>query len=151
MPVFVLTHHPRRGQEMEGGTVVHFVTEGIEAALARAREAVLGLDVRLGGGVATIREYLNARLADHVHIVVAPVFLGGGEPLYAGLDLPTLGYQVTDHVRSEQATHAHVLAYRRDLNLTSATARNVTGLDPVPRLLILGFESAHLGALDSRR
>jgi dihydrofolate reductase len=87
---------------MDGGTVFHFVTDGIEAALARAREAADGRDVRVGGGVATIQQYLNARLIDHMHIVVTPVLLGGGEPLFAGIDLPLLGYEVAEHVPSEK-------------------------------------------------
>lgn len=105
MPVFVLTHHPRPSLEMEGGTVFHFVTDGIESALARAKAAAGKRDVRLGGGVATIRQYLNARLVDAMHIVVSPVLLGGGEALFAGIDLPALGFEVTEHVRSEKAMH----------------------------------------------
>jgi dihydrofolate reductase len=90
-PVFVLTHHARPPLEMEGGTVFHFVTEGAEAALARAKKAAGGRDVRLGGGVATIRQYLNAGLIDEMHVAVSPVLLGGGEALLAGIDLPRLG------------------------------------------------------------
>jgi dihydrofolate reductase len=105
VPVFVLTHHARPPLEMAGGTVFHFVTDGIEAALARATEAAGGRDVRLGGGVATIRQYLNARLIDQMHIAVAPVLLGSGESLFAGIDLPRLGYEVTEHVPSEKAVH----------------------------------------------
>jgi dihydrofolate reductase len=105
VPVFVLTHHARPPLEMEGGTVFHFVTDGIEAALARARAAAAGRDVRIGGGAATIRQYLNARLIDQMHIAVSPVLLGGGEPLLAGIDLPALGYYVSEHVPSQKATH----------------------------------------------
>jgi dihydrofolate reductase len=105
VPVFVLTHHPRAPLEMDGGTVFHFVTDGIEAALARAGEAAGGRDVRVGGGVATIRQYLNARLIDEMHVVATPVLLGGGEALFAGIDLAALGYQVAEHVPSESATH----------------------------------------------
>jgi dihydrofolate reductase len=90
---------------MEGGTVFHFVTDGIEAALARAREAAGDGDVRLGGGVGTIRQYLNARLIDQMHIVMTPLLLGGGEALFVGINLPSLGYEVTEHVPSEKATH----------------------------------------------
>jgi dihydrofolate reductase len=90
---------------MEGGTVFHFVTDGIEAALARAKEAAGDRDVRIGGGVATIRQYLDARLIDQMHVVAAPVLLGGGEPLFAGMDLPALGYEVTEHVPTDKATH----------------------------------------------
>ncbi len=112
VPVFVLTHHARPSVEMEGGTVFHFVTDGIEAALARAAEAAGSRDVRLGGGAATIRQYLNARLIDEMHVAVAPILLGGGEPLFAGIDLPALGYEVTEHVPTHDATHV-VLSKRR--------------------------------------
>ena len=105
VPVFVLTHYVRAPLEMEGGTVFHFVTDGIEAALARAKEAASGRDVRVGGGVATIQQYLNARLIDDVHLAISPVLLGGGEPLFACIDLPRLGYEVAEHIPSEKATH----------------------------------------------
>jgi len=105
VPVFVLTHHARPPLEMEGGTTFHFVTDGIEAALRRARAAAGARDVRLGGGAATIRQYLAARLVDEVHLAVAPVLLGRGEPLFAGLDLVALGYRCTEHAASERATH----------------------------------------------
>jgi dihydrofolate reductase len=116
VPVFVLTHHARPPLEMAGGTVFHFVTDGIEAALARAQQAAGGRDVRLGGGVATIRQYLEARLVDEMHIAVAPVLLGGGEALFVGIDLPALGYEVTGHAPSEKATH--VVISRRDQPLS---------------------------------
>jgi dihydrofolate reductase len=103
--VFVLTHHPRASITMAGGTVFHFVTEGIEAALKRAREAAAGRDVRVGGGVATIRQYLQAGLIDEMHLAVSPALLGGGEHLFAGLDLPKLGYRPSEHVPTELATH----------------------------------------------
>jgi dihydrofolate reductase len=105
VPVFVLTHHARPSVEMEGGTVFHFVTGGIEDALAQAREAAGDRDVRIGGGVSTIRQYLSAGLIDQMHVAIAPILLGRGEPLLAGLDLPRLGYEVTEHVASEKATH----------------------------------------------
>ena len=105
VPVYVLTHHPRPSVEMEGGTVFHFVTDGIDVALERAREAARGKDVRVGGGAAVIRQYLNARLIDRMHVVVSPVLLGGGEALFADIDLPSLGYGVTEHVVSEKAAH----------------------------------------------
>lgn len=108
VPVFVLTHHARASIEMAGGTSFHFVTEGIEAALERAQRAAGGRDVRLGGGAATIRQYLEARLVDEMHLAIAPVLLGSGEPLVAGLDLPALGYAVTEHVVSPNATHVVV-------------------------------------------
>jgi dihydrofolate reductase len=105
VPVFVLTHHPRAPLAMAGGTTFHFVTEGIEAALQRATEAAGGRDVRIGGGAATIRQYLRAGLVDELHLAIAPVLLGGGEPLLAGIDLLRLGYDCTEHVPSEKATH----------------------------------------------
>ncbi|MEI9989812.1 MAG: dihydrofolate reductase family protein [Rhizomicrobium sp.] len=105
MPVFVLTHHPRPPLEMEGGTVFHFVTDGTAAALARARAAAAGQDVRVGGGVATVRAYLTAGVIDELHLAVSPVLLGAGEPLMSGIDLPALGYRIDEHVRSERATH----------------------------------------------
>ena len=105
VPVFVLTHHARPPLELEGGTVFHFVTDGIEAALARAREAAGSRDVRLGGGVHTIRQYLSARLIDELHVSISPVLLGSGESLLAGIDLPALGYAMSKHVPSENATH----------------------------------------------
>jgi len=90
---------------MAGGTVFHFVTDGIDAALQRARAAAAGRDVRLGGGVATIRQYLRAALIDEMHLAIAPVLLGGGEPLLAGIDLPLLGYAVCEHVTTPATTH----------------------------------------------
>jgi dihydrofolate reductase len=105
VPVFVLTHHPRAPITMEGGTVFHFVTDGIHAALDRAREAAQGKDVRLGGGVATIRQYLRAGLVDELHLAIAPTLLGSGEALFTGIDLPRLGYQCTEHVATPNATH----------------------------------------------
>lgn len=105
VPVFVLTNHPRAPLEMEGGTTFHFVTDGIESALERARDAAGGLDVRLGGGIKTIQAYFRARLVDEMHFVIAPVLLGSGERLFDGLDLPALGYACTQHVTSSRATH----------------------------------------------
>lgn len=105
VPVFVLTHHLRPALRMEGGTTFHFVTDGIHAALERAREAAGGLDVRVGGGAATIRQYLREGLVDHMHLAVSPVILGGGESLLAGLDLVKLGYKCTEHVAAPAAMH----------------------------------------------
>lgn len=105
VPVFVLTNHPRAPIEMEGGTTFHFVTDGIHAALERAKAAAQGRDVRLGGGVATVRQYLSAGLIDEVHLVIAPALLGRGENLLAGIDAAGLGYRCTEHVPSERATH----------------------------------------------
>jgi dihydrofolate reductase len=104
-PVFVLTRHPRKSIEMEGGTTFHFVTDGIEAALRRAVEAADGKDVRLGGGVAAIRQYLKAGLVDEMHFAISPVLLGGGEHLLSGLDLLKLGYRCTEYVPTEKAAH----------------------------------------------
>lgn len=104
-PVFVLTHHPRPSITMEGGTTFHFVTDGIQAALKRATEAAKGQDVRLGGGVASIKEYLRAQLIDEIHLAIAPVLLGSGEHLLSGIDLLKLGYQCNEHVATQGATH----------------------------------------------
>jgi dihydrofolate reductase len=103
--VFILTHHPRASIQMDGGTTFHFVTEGIHAALKRAREAADGLDVRVGGGPATIRQYLQAGLIDQLHIAISPIVLGSGESLFAGIDLLKLGYKCTEHVMSPAAMH----------------------------------------------
>ncbi len=104
-PVFVLTHEPRPPLQMAGGTTFHFVGGGIEAALESAREAAAGGDIRLGGGVATIRAYLRARLVDRLHLAIAPVLLGSGEALFAGIDLPALGYRCTEQAATAKATH----------------------------------------------
>jgi dihydrofolate reductase len=104
-PVFVLTHYGRPPLEMAGGTVFHFVTEGIETALERAQAAAGQNDVRLGGGVATIRQYLQAGLLDEMHLAIAPILLGAGEHLLAELDLLALGYKCTSSVPSENAVH----------------------------------------------
>jgi dihydrofolate reductase len=104
-PVFVLTNHPRPSITMAGGTVFHFVSDGIEAALARATEAANGQDVRLGGGVATIRQYLRAGLIDEMHLAISPVLLGSGEHLFSGIDALKLGYRCMKHVATESATH----------------------------------------------
>lgn len=104
-PVFVLTHHPRESVTMEGGTTFHFVTGGIQVALERAREAAGAKDIRLGGGVAVIRQYLQAGLIDELHIAISPILLGSGEHLFANLDLLALGYQCTEYVATAAATH----------------------------------------------
>jgi len=103
--VFVLTHHPRASLKMEGGTTFHFITDGIHAALERARAAANGRDIRLLGGASTIRQYLGAGLVDEMHLAIAPVLLGSGEALFAGLDLPKLGYRCSEHVPTPNATH----------------------------------------------
>ena len=103
--VFVLTHHPRAPLVMQGGTTFHFVTDGMQAALARAREAAAGADVRIGGGVATVRQYLAEAVIDELHFAVAPVLLGRGENVFVGLDLPKLGYRISKRMPTEHATH----------------------------------------------
>jgi len=104
-PVFVLTHHARPPIEMAGGTTFHFVTDGINAALARAKEAAGTRDVRIGGGPATIRQYLKAGLIDTMHLAISPVLLGRGESLLADLDLVQLGYRCGEHTSSAAAMH----------------------------------------------
>jgi dihydrofolate reductase len=105
VPTFVLTHHARPSLTMQGGTVFHFVTDGIRAALTRAKEAAGGRDVRIGGGSATIRQYLQAGLIDELHLAVRPILMGDGEALWSGLDLPALGYEVSEHVAGDRALH----------------------------------------------
>lgn len=104
-PVFVLTHHARAPLEMKGGTTFHFVTGGIHEALDRARDAARGKDVRIGGGSNTIQQYLRAGLIDELHIAIAPVLLGGGERLFEGVDMRASGYECTQFLGSEKATH----------------------------------------------
>jgi dihydrofolate reductase len=103
--VVVLTHHARRPIEMDGGTTFYFVTDGIEAALKQARAAAKGKDVRLGGGVSTIRQYLQAGLVDELHLAIGSALLGKGEHLLAGIDLPALGFRCTQQVATEKALH----------------------------------------------
>jgi dihydrofolate reductase len=112
VPVFVLTHYARSPIVMEGGTTFYFVTDGVESALRQAREAAQGRDVRIGGGVSTIQQYLRARLIDEMHFAVAPMFLGGGEALFGGLDMRTLGYACTERVLTPNAIH--LIAKRQD-------------------------------------
>jgi dihydrofolate reductase len=104
-PVFVLTHHARAPLAMAGGTEFRFVTGGIEAALEQAKAAAKGRDVRVGGGVATVRQYLRARLIDELHLAIRPVLLGSGEQLWHGLDLHALGYECEKSFAGERATH----------------------------------------------
>jgi dihydrofolate reductase len=104
-PTFVLTHHPRDPIEMEGGTTFIFVTEGVEAALEQARAAAGDLDVKIGGGVDTVRQYLRAGLIDELHFALSPVVLGQGEAMFAGIDLPALGFRVAERQASEHAMH----------------------------------------------
>lgn len=105
VPVFILTHHTRPDIQMEGDTIFHFITGGIHEALDKAREATNGMDIRIGGGVNTIQQYLRAGLIDELHIVISPIFLGGGERLFEGVDMRALGYKCIQFVSSEKATH----------------------------------------------
>jgi dihydrofolate reductase len=109
VPTFVLTHHARAPIEMKGGTTFHFVTDGIESALAQAKAAANGKDVRIGGGAATVRQYLKARAIDEMHLAVRPVLLGAGERLFDGIDLRALGYEVANHVQGERALHTTIV------------------------------------------
>lgn len=104
-PTFVLTHFPRAPIEMQGGTTFYFVTDGIEAALQKAREAAGAKDVKIGGGVATVKQYVQAGYVDEIHLAVAPVALGQGESLFSGIDLRALGYRTVEHVATDRATH----------------------------------------------
>ena len=108
VPTFVLTHHARPPLTMAGGTEFRFVTGGIHEALRQAREAANGRDVRVGGGVSTVRQYLQAGLIDELHLAVRPVLLGVGEHLWNGLDLRTLGYECAEQVVGERASHIFV-------------------------------------------
>jgi dihydrofolate reductase len=105
VPAFVLTHHPRSSIEMKGGTTFHFVTDGIDAALQRAKDAARDNDVRVGGGVATIQQYLRAGLIDELHLAVRPILMGSGEHLFADIDMAGLGYQCIEHASTEHALH----------------------------------------------
>ena len=108
VPVFVLTHHARKELPMAGGTTFHFVTGGIGEALSRAKEAAGDKDVRVGGGASTIRQYMEAKLIDELHLAVSPTLMGKGENLFAGLDLPALGYACTQHTASDYAMHVTI-------------------------------------------
>jgi len=112
-PVFVLTHHPRAPITMDGGTTFHFVSDGIEAALEQAVQTANGQDVRLGGGMATIRQFLRAGLIDEMHFVIAPVLLGSGEHLLADIDALRLGYHCTEHVPTPKATHVVITKHNK--------------------------------------
>jgi len=112
VPVFVLTHHARASITMTGGTTFHFVTDGIHAALERAGDAARGRDIRLGGGIATIQQYVRAGLIDEMHLAISPRLLGSGEHLFGGFDAVKLGFQCTEHVATPNATHV-VLSRRR--------------------------------------
>jgi len=105
VPVFVLTHHARKPLAMAGGTTFHFVTDGLDSALRQAKSAAGAKDVRIGGGVATVRQYLQAGAVDEMHLALSSMVLGDGEHLFTGLDLPKLGFSVVKTVRGENATH----------------------------------------------
>jgi len=107
-PVYVLTNHLRESITMEGGTVFHFITEGIDIALQRARQSANGKDVQISGGVHTIKQYLKARLVDEMHLVISPVILGSGESLFDDINLARLGYKCTKSVHSEKAMHVFI-------------------------------------------
>ncbi|SCB15566.1 dihydrofolate reductase family protein [Rhizobium hainanense] len=104
-PTFILTHYPREPIVMEGGTTFYFVTGGIEEALSQAKAAAGGKDIKIGGGVSTVRQYLQAGLVDEIHYAISPVMLGKGEAMFAGIDLPSLGFRVVAHEATEKATH----------------------------------------------
>lgn len=105
VPVFVLTHHKRQPIKMEGGTTFYFVNEGIQSALDRAFDVADNKDVRLGGGISVIQQYLKAKLIDEMHLAISPVLLGSGEHLFSGIDLVSLGYECSDYVATDDATH----------------------------------------------
>ncbi len=107
-PVFVLTHHARAPLAMEGGTTFHFVTDGIQSALSQAKEAAGGNEVRIGGGVSTIRQYLAAGLIDEMHLAFAPVLLGEGEHLFSGMNLQVLGLAPRKTIMGENAMHVFI-------------------------------------------
>jgi|SRR5579872_6350782 len=111
VPVFVLTHHARKPLAMDGGTRFHFVADGIHSALEQAKASAKGKDVRIGGGAATIRQYLRAKLIDDLHLAISPVLLGGGEHLMQGLDMHALGYECYRHIPGKRAA-AHVFLRR---------------------------------------
>jgi len=113
VPVFILTNHKRQSIEMEGGTSFHFVTDGINAALEKAFDSADGKDVRIGGGVNTIRQYLKTQLLDELHLAISPVFLGSGENLYLNLDLTSLGYKCIKHISTDNAMH---LVIKKSIN-----------------------------------
>jgi dihydrofolate reductase len=113
VPVFILTNHKREPIEMEGGTTFHFVTDGINSALEQAFDSANSKDVRLGGGVSTIRQYLKAQLIDELHLAISPVILGSGENLFLNLDLTSLGYKCVKHISTDKAFH---LVIKKSIN-----------------------------------
>ncbi|MCB9248670.1 MAG: dihydrofolate reductase [Ignavibacteriales bacterium] len=105
VPVFVLTNYPRKSLEMDGGTIFHFVTDGIHSALKKAFESANGKDVRIGGGVNIIQQYLKEKLIDEMHIAISPILLGAGENLFSGINIIDLGYYCAENISTENATH----------------------------------------------
>ena len=105
VPVFVLTHHARQSVTMKRGTTFHFVTDGIESALQKAKKVANGKDIRIGGGVSTVRQFLQAGYIDEMHLAFSPCFLGSGEHIFSGIDLPKLGFTVAERINGEGATY----------------------------------------------
>ncbi len=108
VPVFVLTNHARESLSMEGDNVFHFVTDGIDSALEKAMKAANGKDIRIGGGASTIRQFLQAGYIDEMHLAIVPLLLGSGEPLFAGIDLPKMGFTVTETKHGNGAMHVAI-------------------------------------------
>ncbi|MBK8944424.1 MAG: dihydrofolate reductase family protein [Ignavibacteriae bacterium] len=113
VPVFILTNYPRKSIEMEGGTTFHFITDGIHSALKKAFDSANGKDVRLGGGINVIRQYLKEKLIDEMHIAVSPVFLGSGENLFSQINIVDLGYNCVEYISTENTTHLVLKKYER--------------------------------------
>ena len=105
VPVFVLTHYERKPVKMKGETTFHFVTTGVKSALEEAKKAANGKDIRIGGGVSTIRQFLQASYVDELHLAISPLFLGSGEHLFSGIDMFNLGFNKIQRIEGEQATH----------------------------------------------
>lgn len=127
-PVFVLSHYPRDSIEMQGGTVFHFVTQGIHEVLRRARAAAGAQDVRLGGGVATIQQFLREGLIDSMHLAISPVLLGSGEKLFTDVNLVQLGYECVEHVPTANAAHVVLKKSRPESRAESAAAPDPAGM-----------------------
>jgi dihydrofolate reductase len=105
VPVFVLTHHKRESISMKGGTTFHFVTQGINTALEEAKKVTGEKDIRIGGGVQTIRQFLLSGYVDEIHLALSPIFLGAGEHLFSGIDMSKLGYHEVQVLKGERAIH----------------------------------------------
>ena len=141
VPVFVLTHHARAPLTMEGGTTFHFVTDGIHSALQQAVAAANGKDVRLGGGASTIQQYLRAGLIDEMHLVSSPVLIGRGESIFRDLDLPALGYQLTHHIASPNATHMFLARKNSHATFTDPPGHRVDEGVSFPLLRMMGYRT----------